>query len=296
MDKQEQLRRKAAAWYDNQPTPISPTDLPAQLKQPSSGNISVASVLTSPTYECATCQDLGWLSSGPAVGAGASPTLIECSCGLISRRRTEKEARLKAERAAKYLGELRAALGKLSACTFDSFNTKRVLAECLWNETSIPDASQRKCLLDAAIAARRYAAEPSGWLYLYGPPGAGKSHLAAAIANDLAGNGEPVAYASVPDVLAFVKRGMSDNSADARFDGLLNIDTLILDDLGTENSTAWSVETIFRLIDEREKHSRTTVITSNLHYDNLHPRIASRIAGMVKLIPLLVSDYRRLPQ
>lgn len=291
----ETLKRKAAEWYDNQPTPISPTDLPVQLKRPLNGNTSVVSALRLPTYECEICRDIGWLSLGPQP-IGGGPCTVECSCGLIARRRAETEARLKAERAAKYLGELRAALGKLATCTFDSFDTQRSLFGCQWNETSIPESAQRKCLIDAAIAARRYAAAPEGWLYLYGPPGAGKSHLAAAIANDLAKNGEPVAYASVPDILAFVKRGMGDGSADMRFDGLLSVDVLILDDLGTENSTAWSVETIFRLIDEREKHDRTTVITSNLHYDNLHPRIASRIAGMVKLVPMLVSDYRRLPQ
>lgn len=165
-----------------------------------------------------------------------------------------------------------------------------------WNEQPIPPVAQRKCLSEAVIAARLYAAQPKDWIYIYGPPGAGKSHLAAAIANDLAKNGEVISYASVPDILAFVRKGMNDGSADERFEGLQNVDTLILDDLGTENSTSWSVETVFRLIDERDKHSRPTVITSNLHPDNLHPRVSSRVAGMVRLIPLLVSDYRRLPR
>jgi DNA replication protein DnaC len=290
----KQLERKAAAWFDgSQPTPLSPIDLPAPLKQPLNAS-SYAPSVSIPT--CSICGDVGWLSTGPNIGAAISPTLVECECGLIARRRAGVEQERKAERAKRYLGELRGALGKLADCTFGTFDARRPLLACKWNTTEIPDAAQRKCLSESIIAARLYAANPKGWLYLYGPPGAGKSHLAAAIANDLAKNGEAVAYASVPDLLAFVRRGMDDNSADDRFEGLRGVDVLILDDFGTENMTGWSVETMFRLIEERDKFQRATVITSNLHYDDLNPRIASRLAGMVRLIPMLVSDYRRLPR
>lgn len=246
-------------------------------------------------YDCELCQDIGWLSLGPIVN-GRGGGLVECSCGLVARRRAESQEKHLAERAAKHLTELRAALGRLAECTFDSFLADRQLVELTWNDERVSVGAQRKSLKQAVVTARVYAAKCEGWIYLYGPPGAGKSHLAAAIANNCAVNGIPVAYASTPDLLAFVRRGMEDNSADARFVALQSVELLILDDLGSEKSSEWTVETLFRLVDERSKHNRATVITSNMHYDALATRIASRIAELATLIPLLISDYRRLPR
>jgi DNA replication protein DnaC len=234
------------------------------------------------------------LSLGPVINGQSGGGTIECSCGIVAKRRAETAARQQAERAKKYLVELRAALGRLSDCTFDSFLADRDLAELAWNDERMSVGAQRKSLKQAIVTARVYAAKCEGWLYLYGPPGAGKSHLAAAIANDCATNGIPVAYASTPDLLAYVRRGMDDNSADARFVSLQQVEMLILDDMGSEKSSEWTVETLFRLIDERSKHNRATVITSNMHYDALATRIASRIAELATLVPLLISDYRRL--
>ena len=47
-------------------------------------------------------------------------------------------------------------------------------------------------------------------------------------------------YASVPDLLRFVRRGFGDGAADERLDALMQVDVLILDDLGAEYLTAWA--------------------------------------------------------
>lgn len=236
---------------------------------------------------CEVCDGAGWLLEGH------DRHLVACgACGLVDQWRAETTAK----RATKYLVELRAALGRLSECTFDLFDADRVLTDLAWQSETVGVASQRKSLRQAVVTARVFAAKCEGWIYLYGPNGAGKSHLAAAIANDCAANGIPTAYASTPDLLAFVRRGMDDNSADARFVSLQQVELLILDDLGSEKASEWTVETLFRLIDERSKHNRATVITSNMHYDALATRISSRIAELATLVPLLISDYRRLPR
>ena len=56
--------------------------------------------------------------------------------------------------------------------------------------------------------------------------------------NTLAVDGHGVTYASVPDLLRFIRRGFGDGAADERLDALMQVDVLILDDLGAEYLTA----------------------------------------------------------
>jgi integrase len=84
----------------------------------------------------------------------------------------------------------------------------------VWGGAAFPVDVQRQALVQALVQAledaQRYAAQPAGWLYLCGPCGAGKSHLAAAIANHVVLRGQGVTYASVPDLLRFVRRGFGE--------------------------------------------------------------------------------------
>src|SRR5690606_41688464 len=50
---------------------------------------------------------------------------------------------------------------------------------------------------EAVRAVRRYADAPEGWLVLVGPHGSGKTHLAAAVANDAVEHGRPALFVSV---------------------------------------------------------------------------------------------------
>lgn len=260
--------------------------LPARNKPSSSAeNLSGLEPMTSP--ECRICGDFGWL-----VGDKKTP-LVECSCGKIARQRQERELRNRMERAAKSLTELHARLGRLRTCTFENFNPARPLAGKVEGK-DIAEKVQRQKLTEALRLAREYVANPQGWLYLYGPVGAGKSHLAAAIANALAVAGWPTAYESTPELLDFVRRGFKDNSSAERVDALINVELLVLDDLGAESLTDWSLETMFRIIDGRNKHERPTVLTSNVHYDSLPFRVSSRIAELSTVVWMPISDCRRL--
>ncbi len=153
---------------------------------------------------------------------------------------------------------------------------------------------QRQALTQALDDAQHYAAQPAGWLYLCGPCGAGKSHVAAAIANHLAMRGQGVTYASVPDLLRFVRRGFGERTADERLDALMAIDVLILDDLGAEHLTAWAAEQLFVLLNARYLADRATVLTSNDRPEVLPARLQSRIAELAQLIWMPISDYRQL--
>jgi DNA replication protein DnaC len=101
-----------------------------------------------------------------------------------------------------------------------------------------------------------------------------------------------VSYVSAPALIRFLKRGFRDGSADDRLDALQAVETLILDDLGAEQTSAYNETTLFELIHARYRQTRPTIITSNVALDALEMRIASRIAGLAVDMQLFVDDIR----
>lgn len=200
------------------------------------------------------------------------------------------------------LARLRDDLGHLADCSFDSFFLDRHLKPFVWEqdgqEYSIEQ--QRQDLERAYSKAFDYAAYLDGWLYLFGNYGAGKSHLAAAVANKSAQREVKTTYASVPKLLDYIRAGYKDGSATERIDTLSAMPLLVLDDLGAEACKKDTDELLFTLLNHRcrERENLPTVITSNVHPDNLEPRIADRIYGQTdggaRIVWLPIYSYRRL--
>ena len=71
---------------------------------------------------------------------------------------------------------------------------------------------------------------------------------------------------------------------------------LILDDMGAEKTSEWSIQTLYSIIDRRYRDEKQTLITSNLTLDEIAEkvgdRIASRIAGMCKVVEIKGKDRR----
>jgi len=135
--------------------------------------------------------------------------------------------------------------------------------------------------LDEAFeAARAFADKPSGWLVLMGPYGCGKTHLAAAIANWRAGQGHPVMFVVVPDLLDHLRATFTPSSTvsyDRRFEEVRAAPLLILDDLGTQAMTPWVREKLTQLFNHRYNAALPTVITTADREENIYPRLPSRM-------------------
>jgi DNA replication protein DnaC len=150
---------------------------------------------------------------------------------------------------------------------------------------------------EAYTYAREYAIHMQGWLVLFGNYGCGKTHLAAAIANTALSRHFRVLFANVPDLLDHLRSTFgpdSDVGYDVRFEAIREIPLLILDDLGTENTTPWAREKLYQIINHRYNRKLPTVITSNRDPVALEPRIFSRMFDKQLSRPFMIKaeDYR----
>ena len=148
--------------------------------------------------------------------------------------------------------------------------------------------------------ARAFAQDPTNWLGFFGPFGSGKTHLAAAIANQVLGLPMPVYFGVVPDLLDHLRAAFAPNAEgryDERFDYIKNVPLLVLDDLGTEKASDWAKEKLYQLINHRYNLRMPTIFTSNQDIDRLDGRVASRLkdVSLCRLYYIDGDDYRMRP-
>jgi DNA replication protein DnaC len=157
---------------------------------------------------------------------------------------------------------------------------------------------KQRNLQNAYDTALRFAEEPRGWLLFKGGFGAGKTHLAAAIANYRLKIGEPALIIVVPDLLDYLRATYAPNSAvtyDERFEALRGAPLLLLDDLGSHSATPWAQEKLFQLLNFRYNAQLPTVITTNQELEEIDMRLRSRLADVTlcRIVHINAPDFRQ---
>ena len=136
-------------------------------------------------------------------------------------------------------------------------------------------------------------------LLFFGAPGLGKTHLSAAIAREVSGAGWSVVYDTAGHVFrVFEDEKFSREEAGEDVERVLRCDLLILDDLGTELTTAFVQSALYEIVNTRLVERRSTILSTNLMPSDLgrrySPQAASRIEGEYQLLPFVGEDIRKL--
>jgi DNA replication protein DnaC len=208
---------------------------------------------------CTVCGGAGFVRRVVRLGHPDFGRAFPCEC-TDDEEEDERLARLR-----RYSN-----LGSLSRLTFDNLSERG----------RSPSAQHQEVFSKAAASARRFAAEPEGWLVLTGPSGSGKTHLGAAIAGRCVEEGRAALFMVVPDLLDHLRAAYqpaSDVGYDDLFEMLKNAPVLVLDDLGVQSSTAWAQEKLFQLINHRFNARMPTVFTTNLALSDFDSRLQSRL-------------------
>ena len=227
-------------------------------------------------YNCEKCSDTGYVGGKM------------CSC----------LAQLYKEEQAKELSLLL----NLRDDTFDSFDLS-YYDDTPDAVTGISPRTVMETIRDTCWTYSNRFGKNSANLYLTGGTGLGKTFLSTCIAKVVSEKGFSVVYDTAGSVFSKFedeKFSKYDDMTQVRSDinRYTSCDLLILDDLGTEMKTAFTVSAFYSLVNSRLLSGKKTVISSNLDPSLLGKRysvqISSRIIGNYEILRFAGRDIRIL--
>lgn len=140
-------------------------------------------------------------------------------------------------------------------------------------------------------------------LLLVGPVGTGKTHLAAAISNQLISKLYSIYFGNTTSIMSFIKSTYSKDAEMTESEAIElmteKVDLLVIDDLGKENETENTLSVLYQIINKLYENEKLVVITTNFNSSDLArklgergPAMVSRITGMCEPVVLSGEDWR----
>ena len=208
---------------------------------------------------------IGRLWPGIAETANREGWPAERFLSALTEHELADRARRRIER---HLNEARLPPGK----TLDSFDF-----------TTVPMVSRAHVL---ALAANDGWLEKGGHILCFGPPGSGKSHLAAGLGHALVENGFRVLFTRTTDLVQRLQVARQALALEAAIAKLDKYHLLILDDLAYVHKSQAETSVLFELIAARYER-RSLLITANQPFKdwgNVFPDPAMTVAAVDRLV------------
>ncbi len=173
---------------------------------------------------------------------------------------------------------------QLQLYSFEEFSLEyyrgKIAIDSAGNETDCYKWMQE--ILNRCRNYASYFSNNSESMFFVGRAGLGKTHLSLSIAKAGIETGQDeVIYDSVINLLAKIEKEHF-SKVESEIDTLsllLDVDLLILDDLGTEFDTAFNASAIYNIINTRLNHHKPTIISTNLTFPQVKERYAERITS-----------------
>jgi len=236
-----------------------------------------------PQYECMNCKDTGYLENS---------NYISSMCNCLKQKLFNIEYN-------------KSNIYNLASQNFDNFkiNYYSDKADPDKYHSDLSPRENIKLIYDISQKFLENFENPNEKNLLFtGNTGLGKTFLSSCIANELIKKGRTVLYQTSPVMLDEIinYRFCKDSSQNDFYEHLLNVDLLIIDDLGTECMNQMKFTELFnvlntRLLNQSNKVTKT-IISTNLSLQNLYSnydeRIVSRLVGYYDICYFFGDDIR----
>ena len=245
-------------------------------------DLGIAETYFLPNYDCPICKDTGYISN---------PDYTSSMCSCLKQRLFDIEYN-------------KCNIGNLKNETFNNFSLELYDDKIDSNKYKL-NISPRENIKKIQEIVQNFINnfdDPNEKNLLFtGNTGLGKTFLSSCIANELLLKRKNVLYQTAPVMLDSIidYRFGKSNFDKTMYDNLLNVDLLIIDDLGTECMNNMKFTELFNIINTRllnQNHITKTIISTNLSlknlYDTYDERIVSRIVGNYNICYFFGDDIR----
>lgn len=226
-------------------------------------------------YKCSNCKDTGFLENGK-----------KCNCfkqKLITR--------------AYFMSNMEKGLQKEN---FQTFDINLFSDEPFENETLTPKQNMQNILAVCEGFVFNFDTKSNENLLFYGTTGLGKTFLCNCIAKALLDKGKIVVYQTSFRILEILEnhkfKKQKNKTLETSYQLLFDSDLLIIDDLGTELTNAFTNTEIFNIINSRLIQNKKIIISTNLSpleiANTYSDRVFSRIFGAFTSLNFYGKDLR----
>lgn len=228
-----------------------------------------------PIYNCSDCKDTGYIGDE------------KCHC--FQKRIVE------------YLYEQSNIQDILENENFSHFSLEYYPDDYIEETTGLTPRDNIKKIHETAQFFSKNFHQTHDNLLLYGNTGVGKTFLTHCIAKEALEHSHTVVYLTSLGLFDILEKNKFDKDLtsfekSATVSYILDCDLLIIDDLGTELNNSFTSSQLYQVIDTRLVHQKSTIISTNLSFDDLREqyseRIFSRITSSYTLLKLTGDDIR----